>query len=347
MPALRCDQASIARPFRGAVGSPPPVGLDVSARFLATAREAGVSRDRCRPDRDNEPGQGHRGRAGQVARSSARRGAICAEKGFQLGDCVSECIVGANPRPPVSAGSLGPPGCDPRSHVERLEKGARLRVSGRDNPTRETSELDGIHEVSCNGPDRLRSDCTPAPEHPREDGQRSPAESQRTGPGARAYHQRGAAVAAPHRWTSEGRRVSLTAPLAAGAGLPSQQPRGRPPDRSEVPIVPSGFGADKQTPKGTAFPSTDAPATTIARARRSAAGSVAGGLAVVGPVSRYRPGDCSPGQLDCECRPLQARFRIDVRIDSHNGTCPPSDGPAPYLCTKSAIDGELIGAEAR
>jgi hypothetical protein len=96
-----------------------------------------------------------------------------------------------------------------------------------------------------------------------------------------------------------------------------------------------GFGADKETPKGTACPSTGEPAIAIARGRRPIAGPLAGGLAVIGPDSRYRPGDCSPGQFDCECRPLQARFRIDVRRDSRKGlvhqlagcprACPPND----------------------
>ena len=87
-------------------------------------------------------------------------GVVCAEKGFQLGDCASQHIVGATPHPPVGAGSLRPPRESPWSPVKRLKKGARFRVSSRDNPNRETPELDDIHETSRSGPDPLRTDCT-------------------------------------------------------------------------------------------------------------------------------------------------------------------------------------------
>jgi len=50
-------------------------------------------------------------------------------------------------------------------------------------------------------------------------------------------------------------------------------------------------------PGGTNGPSTGAPAFAIARDRRSAAGPVADGLAVAGPVSRGRPRDCSLGRF--------------------------------------------------
>jgi hypothetical protein len=75
--------------------------------------------------------------------------AVWSEKGFQVGDCTSERIVGANPRPPVFAGLLRPPTDIPRSQVERLEKSARFRVSGRDDPNTETPEFGYIHEASA------------------------------------------------------------------------------------------------------------------------------------------------------------------------------------------------------
>jgi hypothetical protein len=86
----------------------------------------------------------------------ASLGDVCAEKRFQLGDCVSQRIVGATPHPPFGAGSLRPPGESARSQVKRLEKGARFRVSSRDNPSSETPELDDIHETSRTGPDPYR-----------------------------------------------------------------------------------------------------------------------------------------------------------------------------------------------
>jgi hypothetical protein len=63
-------------------------------------------------------------------------------------------------------------------------------------------------------------------------------------------------------------------------------------------MVPWGRGADNEAPKGTGCPSTGAPAIAIARDHRRAAGPVADGLAVIGPVSRGCPGDRSPGQFD-------------------------------------------------
>jgi len=93
--------------------------------------------------------------------------------------------------------------------------------------------------------------------------------------------------------------------------------------------------ADNETPEGTECLPTGTPAIAIARDRRSAAGPVTGGLAVVGPVSRDRPEDCSPDRFDSGYQPLWARFRIYVRTGSHKGlvhqlaadlrTCPPSD----------------------
>lgn len=67
-----------------------------------------------------------------------------------------------------------------------------------------------------------------------------------------------------------------------------------------------------------------------------AAGPVASNLAVVDPVSRDRPRDCSPSRFDSECRPLQARFRIGVRMWSGKGTYPPFDGRAADLSTFEA-----------
>jgi len=78
----------------------------------------------------------------------ASLGDVCAEKRFQLGDCVSQRIAGAAPHSPVGAGSLRPPGESARSQVKRLEKGARFRVSSRDYPSSKTPELDDIHETS-------------------------------------------------------------------------------------------------------------------------------------------------------------------------------------------------------
>ena len=68
-------------------------------------------------------------------------------------------------------------------------------------------------------------------------------------------------------------------------------------------------------PGGSGCPPTGAPATAIARDRRSAAGPVGGSLAAVGPVSGYRPRDRSPSRFGSECQPPGARFGIDVRHD--------------------------------
>jgi hypothetical protein len=160
-------------------------------------------------------------------------------------------------------------------------------------------------------------------------------------PALRAYRRRGAAVAAPHRRTSDGRRAFLWLPCARGSrgrsrrpSIPVAAPVGRPMlagSRVDGPV-----GADSKAPKGTSCPSTGASAIAIARDRRPTAGSVADALAVLGPVSRDRPGDCSPVRFDSECRPLQARFRIHVRTGSHKGlvhqlagrprTSPPNEG---------------------
>ncbi len=90
-----------------------------------------------------------------------------------------------------------------------------------------------------------------------------------------------------------------------------------------------------ETPGGTGCPPTGAPAATIARDRRSAAGPVAAGLAVVGPVSRDLPGDCSPSRFGSECRPPRARFRIDVRSHSHKGLVHQLAGHQPDLSTNA------------
>ena len=47
--------------------------------------------------------------------------------------------------------------------------------------------------------------------------------------------------------------------------------------------------ADNEMPGGTGVPPTGKPASAIARDRRSAAGPVVDGLAVVGPASRDLP----------------------------------------------------------
>ena len=96
------------------------------------------------------------------------------------------------------------------------------------------------------------------------------------------------------------------------AGFHGRDRRDPPPGEGVVGC-PLARRPDDEMPGGTGCPPTGAPATAIARDRRSAAGSVAGGLAVVGPVSRDLPGDCSPRRFGSECRPLRARFRIDVR----------------------------------
>jgi hypothetical protein len=101
------------------------------------------------------------GRSGHVVPGLPNLGAVCAEEGFQLDDCALQRVVGATPRPPVRARSLGPAEKRPRSAVKSLEKGARFRVSSRNNPRGETLELDDIHETSRGGFDRLRTDCTP------------------------------------------------------------------------------------------------------------------------------------------------------------------------------------------
>jgi len=81
----------------------------------------------------------------------------------------------------------------------------------------------------------------------------------------------------------------------------------------------SGAAQNSEMPGGTNGPPTGAPASAIARDRRSAAGPVAGGLAVVGPVSRDRPRDRSLGRFGSECQPPRAGFRMDVRNDLHKG----------------------------
>ena len=87
-----------------------------------------------------------------------------------------------------------------------------------------------------------------------------------------------------------------------------------------------GTARTRQSPKEPAFrrQRTD---NRDSRDRPSAAGPVAGGLAVVGPVSRDRPGDCSPDRFDSGSQPLRARFRIYVRFLFAQGVCPPTRGP--------------------
>jgi hypothetical protein len=46
-------------------------------------------------------------------------------------------------------------------------------------------------------------------------------------------------------------------------------------------------------------------------------GPVTVGLAVVGPVSRDLPADCSPGRFGRRCQPPRARFRMNVRNVLH------------------------------
>jgi hypothetical protein len=107
-------------------------------------------------------------RAGQVVPGLATFRSVCTQKDFQLADCASQLIVGGTPHLPVGAASLQPSGGGPRSQVKRLEKGARFRVSSRDNSHAETTELADIHGTSRSGTDRVRSDCTPgaAPTRP-------------------------------------------------------------------------------------------------------------------------------------------------------------------------------------
>jgi hypothetical protein len=117
----------------------------------------------------------------------------------------------------------------------------------------------------------------------------------------------------------QGRNAAEPDPSSGGApasrvGVRAGGPRLPGDDVAAAP----GLEGNK-APEGTSCPSTGAPAIAIARDRRSAAGPVADGLAVVGPVSRDRPGDRSPVRLDSECRPLQARFRMNVRRDPHKG----------------------------
>jgi len=124
----------------------------------------------------------------------------------------------------------------------------------------------------------------------------------------------------PRRAQREPGRPCADARLSYGDGDAQDPVRSAPsPVREAGADGCPGSEADNKTPGGTGCPPTGAPATAIARDRRSAAGPVAGGLAVVGPVSRDLPGDCSPRRFGSECRPPRARFRIDVRHDLHKG----------------------------
>jgi hypothetical protein len=142
--------------------------------------------------------------------------------------------------------------------------------------------------------------------------------------------------------------LSVGRPLAARAGCGHRRPFQA--IRSAVLSLVSRRGvecarsrADNKTPKGTSCPSTGVPAIAIARNRRPAAGPVADDLAVLGPVSRDRPGDCSPVRFDSECRPLQARFRMNVRSDSHKCLVHQAAGPPQYLSTKRAAERVACG----
>jgi hypothetical protein len=59
-------------------------------------------------------------------------------------------------------------------------------------------------------------------------------------------------------------------------------------------------------PQEPPVPPTGTRTTTIARDRRFAAGPVTNGLAVIDPVSRDHPRDCSPSWLGSSYRPLRA-----------------------------------------
>ena len=113
---------------------------------------------------------------------------------------------------------------------------------------------------------------------------------------------------------------SMTRPPACGsadAARAAPETTGCDPRRLRACV--RGAVWNSEMPGGTNGPPTGAPTSAIARDRRSAAGPVAGGLAVVGPVSRDRPRDCSLGRFGSECQPPRARFRMDVRNDLHKG----------------------------
>jgi hypothetical protein len=106
-------------------------------------------------------------------------------------------------------------------------------------------------------------------------------------------------------------------PGSADAAGAAPETTGCDPQRLRACL--SGAAQNSEVPGGTNGPSTGAPPFTIARDRRSAAGPVASDLAVVGPVSRDRPRDCSPSRFGSECQPPRAGFRMDVRNDLHKG----------------------------